>query len=120
MGSIITSKPKRGRGSIKVDQDHAKRQRAVQELKNVYQKPISAMVKAPVFMLGAAFAMPQLISLKHPDQAHREHAKKVLRGIRKSFDETWNIDIWKGDHKEGSKSYMQSGEVIKKSKMKEK
>jgi len=43
-----------------------------------------------------------------------------LLNLKKGLDQVWDIDIWKGDHEEGSKSYMESGEVIKKSKIKEK
>ena len=121
MGSIITSKPKRGRGTIKVDQDHAKRQGAVQSLKNLYQKPISAMVKAPAWGMAAAIATPTFINRAlNKDSYVQDYTRKRLLNLKKGLDQVWDIDIWKGDHEEGSKSYMQSGEVIKKSKIKEK
>ena len=50
----------------------------------------------------------------------QDYTRKRLLNLKKGLDQVWDIDIWKGDHEEGSKSYMQSGEVIKKSKIKEK
>ena len=116
MSSIITSKPKRGRGSIKVDQDHAKRKGAIQSLKNLYQKPISAMVKAPAWMMTAAIATPTFINRAlRKDSYVQDYTRKRLLNLKKGLDQVWDIDIWKGDHNEGKKPYMQSGEVIKKS-----
>ena len=38
MGTIITGKPKRGRGTIKKDPNYAQRKAVVQSAKNLYPK----------------------------------------------------------------------------------
>ena len=89
MSSILTSKPKRGRGTIKVDQDHAKRQGAVQSLKNLYQKPISAMVKAPAWGMAAAIATPTFInSALNKDSYVQDYTRKRLLNLNDGYSKS--------------------------------
>ena len=126
MGSIITGKPKRGRGTIKKDPNYARSKAIVQSAKNLYQKPISAMIKAPAMtfttILGVhASAMRGLGISKSrdetpfghssPDLSHMMHDTYV-KNYGKQIKKIWDADVWKGDHKEGKKPYMQSGELI--------
>ena len=115
MGSIITDKPKRGRGTIKRDPNYARSKAIVQSAKNLYQKPISAMVKAPAFMFVSAIATPTFMTRAlNKDQYVQDHTRRSLLDMKKGLDKVWDADIWAGDHKEGKKPYMQSGELIKK------
>ena len=125
-------KPKRYgmRGTIQRDPNRLKTERIKQAGKNLYQVPISFMVKAPVMTLITALAagtsFNRAVGLnKTRDQTpfghkfpttgilmHDRYVKNYSREIRG----VWDADIWKGDHKEGNKPYMQSGELIKKTK----
>ena len=111
MGSIITSKPKRGRGSIKVDQDHAKRKGAIQALKNVYQKPISTGAKF-VGMLGmstfaAGAALNKALGMDGPIYnpktdtiSKRTMHDMFVKDWGKHIKAIYNVDMWNSKKKE--------------------
>ena len=124
-------KPKRygSRGTIQRDPNRLKTQRIKQAGKNLYQKPISFMVKAPAMTLITALAahtsaMRGLGLNPTRDQTPFGHKSptvgilmhdKYVKNYSREIGKIWDLDIWKGDHKEHkNKPYMQSGEVIKK------
>ncbi len=111
MSSILTSKPKRGRGSIKVDQDHAKRKGTIQALKNVYQKPISTgakgvgMLVMSTFAAGAAAnkAMGMDGPMYNPKTnkiSKRTFHDVFVKDWSKHMKGIYNVDMWNSKKKE--------------------
>jgi len=111
MGSILTNKPKRGRGTIKIDKDHIKRKDIVQGLKNIYQKPISAgfkgtgMLVMSTFAAGAAFNKAVGLDGKVYSPKTNKISKRTMHDVfvkdwSKHMKDIYNADLWNSKKKE--------------------
>jgi hypothetical protein len=104
MGSIITGKPKRGRGTIRTDPNFLKTDRIIQAGKNIYQKPISFGVKAGVmggfstFSLGAIANKAAGISNKTVDREGNisgDMHDTFVKNWKPQMKAIWEADMWK-------------------------
>ena len=108
MGSIITGKPKRGRGTIKKDPNYARRKEVVQSAKNIYQKPISFGLKAgfmgaiSTFSLAAIANKAAGISNKTVDREGNisgDLHDTFVKNYKPHIKAIYNADLWNNKKK---------------------